>query len=269
MPRRREPGQPRPDDHDIGRGGGAPSDLFDGRGEAKIDVAVGEEEGVGGGDEAAVFGPDRLHGVVLGEPRGDVGAPPGEDVVADDDVIGLVGAAGGGDDVGLDLLLDEGVDGEADRDGDEGLDVELLGEAAPAAGPGRGGAVVDLEADELVHQLLVVDARPVLRRPEHPRRRLRWDHLGELLLLPPPPLPGRCSGTLVVCGCGRRGAVGGLGAERGGAGVPAGFRRGLGRHRGYVGGGWLRFAVGGGGGGGGGGNVRRAGFHRRRRWEGG
>lgn len=189
-------------------------------------------------------------------------------MVADDDVIGLVGAAGGGDDVGLDLLLDEGVDGEADGDGDEGLDVELLGEAASAAGPGRGGAVVDLEADELVHQLLVVDARPVLRRPEHPRRRLRRDHLGELLLLPPPPLPGRGSGALVVGGCGRRGDVGGLGAERGGARVPAGFRRGLGRHRGYVGGGRLRFAVGGGGDGGGGtGNVRRAGFHRRRRWE--
>ena len=77
-----------------------------------------QEEPVRGIDEAFVLGADRLEGAVVREPRADVGAPQGEDVVADDDVVGLLGAADGGDDVGLDLLLREGVDREPHGDRD-------------------------------------------------------------------------------------------------------------------------------------------------------
>lgn len=72
-----------------------------------------------------MLGSDGFHGVGLGQAGGDGGAPPGEDVVADDDVVGLDGAGESGHDGGKDLILGEGVGGESDGKRHEGFDVEI------------------------------------------------------------------------------------------------------------------------------------------------
>lgn len=186
--------------HPVGRG--LEDGVLDGGGEAEVDEAVLEEEGVGGGDEGAVLGSDGLEGVLLGHPDGDVGAPAGEDVVADDDVVGLVGAADDGDDVELDLLLGQGVDGEADRDGDHGLDVDFLGKVGhlPPAALGRRRVVVDLLLDDPVHQFLVVDAGFVgvgAEDAESGDGGGGGDHLRKLLL-PAPAFLGRRFGEVGI-----------------------------------------------------------------------
>lgn len=92
-----------------------------------------EEEQVGRVDEALVLGPYGLERVVPGQPVRHVGAPPGENVVPDYDVVGLLDAADGGHHIGLDLLLGERVHREAHRDRDQGLHVDVLGHVRPAA----------------------------------------------------------------------------------------------------------------------------------------
>lgn len=117
----REASQAGADDYDIGLGGVARNSLFDGGGDAEVDVAVGEEELVGGAEEGVAVGGDGGEEGVDGEPIGGVLTPAGEDVVADEDVVDLLDAAGGGDDGGLELLVGEGVGGEAGGEGGEGL----------------------------------------------------------------------------------------------------------------------------------------------------
>lgn len=79
---------------------------------------------------------DRLERVAFRHPHGHIRPPAGKDVVPHDDVVALLGAADLGDDVGLDLLLGEGVDREPDGDRDEGLGVDSavgIGGATAAA----------------------------------------------------------------------------------------------------------------------------------------
>lgn len=193
-------GEPSADDDDIGTLHPVrrrfQDSVFDGGGEAEVDESVFEEEGVGGADERAVLGADRLEGVVLCHPDGDVGAPPGEDVVADDDVIGLIGAADDVDDVRLDLLLGKGVHGESDGDGDHGLHVDLLGQIRHLPPPAlrRRGVIVYLLLDDPVHEFLVVDAGFVGVGAKDTKAGDGGGggyHLRELLLPAPPFLGGR------------------------------------------------------------------------------
>jgi hypothetical protein len=159
-----------------GRGGGGDN----GGGEAEIDVGGGGQEGVCGGDEGRMLGTDRCErgaGRDVGE---GIRAPEREDVVAHDEVVGLLGAAYAREDGGGDLVLGEGVRGEPRRDGDVGLGVELprqaeggVGWRAPTAARdagemrrgrgGRGGRAEDADAlrgDHVEELLLAAAALP-------------------------------------------------------------------------------------------------------------
>ena len=77
-------------------------------------------------------------GRVLGPNRGECGVtcdmgewvrtPEGDDVVADDEVVGLVGAANAWEHGCCNLVLGERIRREPSCEGDEGLGVELPGE---------------------------------------------------------------------------------------------------------------------------------------------
>lgn len=87
--------------------------LLDGGRHAEVDVAMGDEEGVGGVEEVVAVWRDERREGLLGEPRVEGLAPPGEEVVADEDVVHLLDAAHVGDHARLDLLVGEGVRREA------------------------------------------------------------------------------------------------------------------------------------------------------------
>ncbi|URE02698.1 hypothetical protein MUK42_36626 [Musa troglodytarum] len=157
LPRRREPREASAhDDHgslvvlieELGPDGGR---------HAEIDVSVLQKEVVG------------AH----------VGAPPGEDVVADDDVVVPRGGVSGRvDDPRGGLGVEEGVNGEAQGEGNHGLGLGLAlallrGTVAPARGAGVAEVVVEKGVED---RLVVVGA--LRRAPRRPApvggRRRRW-----------------------------------------------------------------------------------------------
>lgn len=101
------------DDDDGGLVGLGRDPLFDTGGDAEVDVAMGDDEGVGGVQEVVAMGWNGAQKGLFGEAMEDVVAPPGEDVVADEDVVHLLDAPDSRDDVGVDLLFGQGVGGEA------------------------------------------------------------------------------------------------------------------------------------------------------------
>lgn len=69
MPRRGEPGKAGADNDDGGGPGGLLGEaVLDGRGDPEVDVAVGDEEVVGGGEEVVAVGRDERRKGLLGEP---------------------------------------------------------------------------------------------------------------------------------------------------------------------------------------------------------
>lgn len=127
--------KPSADDDDIWLRwlGGNP--FLDGRGDAKVDVTIGEEEVEGRVEEGFAVGRDGGGNGVFEEVLGDIIAPAGEDVVADKDVVNLLNAADCGDDAELNLFIGEGVGGEAGGEAGECFaggftvdDDDLLGE---------------------------------------------------------------------------------------------------------------------------------------------
>jgi hypothetical protein len=85
---------------------------------------MGDEEVVGGGEEVVVVRRDKRREGLLGEPRVEVLAPHGEEVVADEDVVDLLDAADVGDHPRLDLLVavvGEGIRWKSDGERGDGL----------------------------------------------------------------------------------------------------------------------------------------------------
>lgn len=127
------------------------------------------------GDEVVVAGGDGLLHARARERHPRVGAPRGEDVVADDDVV--VGGGGDGGRQEGPLGGEQLVNGEAQRERYESLRLRLPlplvgGEAAQPADPPRPG-VPEVGLQLGVHQRLVVRRPRRQRRPPRrpPRRR--------------------------------------------------------------------------------------------------
>lgn len=144
MPRGSQSREPGSDDNHIRLRRLRRDLLFDRRGDPEVHVTMRNEEGVRRIEEGLAVGRDRRGKALLGEPIEDVLAPFRDDVVTDEDVVDLLDAADGGDDAGLDLLLGEGVSGEASGEGGEGLgggllvdDDDLLGDVGSGGGDFR------------------------------------------------------------------------------------------------------------------------------------
>lgn len=126
MPCRGEPSKASADNDDsVGPGGLLGEALLDGGGNAEVDVAVGDEEVVGGGEEVVAVERDQRRKGLLGEPRVEGLAPPGEEVVADEDVVDLLDAAHVGDHPCLDLLVGEGIRRKSGGERGDGLRCRL------------------------------------------------------------------------------------------------------------------------------------------------
>jgi hypothetical protein len=101
----------------------------DGGGEAEIDVCVLRQEGMRRGNKGSVLGSNGCERGVGGNGGEGIRTPEGHNVIADDKVVGLLGAANAWEHGGHDLVLGEGVRREPRSESDEGLRIELPGEA--------------------------------------------------------------------------------------------------------------------------------------------
>lgn len=86
------------------------------------------------GNKGSMLGANRCERGVSGNGGEGIGTPERYNVIANDKVVRLLGAANAWEHGGHDLVLGEGVRGEPRSESDEGLRIQLPGEAE-----GRGG----------------------------------------------------------------------------------------------------------------------------------